>query len=67
MGSFDAMAHSLSTVSTDGFSPQGVSMGYCRSEAVELVAILFTRLVLPSPGFWRRRRGRPKRGHWPVG
>jgi trk system potassium uptake protein TrkH len=45
MGPFDAVAHSLSTVSTGGFSTHDASIGYFESEAVELVAILFMLLA----------------------
>jgi trk system potassium uptake protein TrkH len=45
MGPFDSVAHSLSTVSTGGFSTHDASIGHFRSEAVELVAILFMLLA----------------------
>lgn len=41
MGPFDAIAHSLTTVSTGGFSTHDASMGYFANPWVELVAILF--------------------------
>ena len=44
MSPFDAIAHSLSTVSTGGFSTHDASLGFYRSEPVETVAILFMLL-----------------------
>ena len=41
MSLFDAVAHSMSTVSTGGFSTHDASLGYFDSEAVELIAIVF--------------------------
>jgi len=41
MSPFDAVAHSLSTVSTGGFSTHDASLGWFHSPAVEGVAILF--------------------------
>jgi trk system potassium uptake protein TrkH len=45
MGPFDAIAHSLSTVSTGGFSTHDASIGHFQSGAVELVAIVFMLLA----------------------
>ena len=45
MPPFDAVAHSLSTVSTGGFSTHDASLAYFRSSAVEEVAILFMMLA----------------------
>lgn len=45
MDLFDAVAHSLSTVSTGGFSTHDASMGYFRNQAVEVVAIVFMLLA----------------------
>ncbi len=42
---FDAVAHSLSTLSTGGFSTHDASLGYYRNDAVEVVAILFMLLA----------------------
>lgn len=41
MTPFDAVAHSLSTVSTGGFSTHDASLGYFNSTAIESVAVLF--------------------------
>jgi len=45
MSLFDAVAHSLATVSTGGFSTHDASIGYYRSEAVEAVATVFMLLA----------------------
>jgi trk system potassium uptake protein TrkH len=45
MSPFDAIAHSLSTVSTGGFSTHDASIGYFRSAAVEAVAVVFMLLA----------------------
>lgn len=45
MSAFDAVAHSLSTVSTGGFSTHDHSLGFYGSAAVEAVAILFMLLA----------------------
>ena len=44
MPPFDAVAHSLSTVSTGGFSTHDASLGYFHSPAVEMVAEVFMLL-----------------------
>lgn len=44
MSLFDAIAHSLSTVSTAGFSTYDASLSYFDSVAIELIAILFMLL-----------------------
>lgn len=41
---FDAIAHSLTTISTGGFSPHDASMAYFDSVAIELIAIVFMLL-----------------------
>ncbi|HEY9035844.1 MAG TPA: TrkH family potassium uptake protein [Pseudomonadales bacterium] len=41
MGLFDAIAHSMSTVATGGFSTHDASMGYFASDAIKCVAIAF--------------------------
>ena len=41
MNSFDAIAHSFSTVSIGGFSTHNQSIGYFNNNSVELVAIFF--------------------------
>lgn len=41
MSLFDAVAHSLSTISTGGFSTHDASLAYFRSPAIEAIAILF--------------------------
>ena len=59
MSPFDAVAHSLSTVSTGGFSTHDASMGYFNSVSVEAVADLF--MLLGGINFsihflvWRKR------------
>ena len=45
MSPFDAIAHSLSTLSTGGFSTHDASLGHYQSRGVELVAILFMLLA----------------------
>ena len=45
MDLFDAVAHSLATVSTGGFSTHDASIGYFQSAAVEAVAVLFMLLA----------------------
>jgi len=59
MDTFDAVAHSLSTVSTGGFSTQDDSLGFYDSAAVEAVAIVFMLLAAINFGVhflaWRRR------------
>ncbi len=44
MTPFDAVAHSLATVSTGGFSTHDASLGYFHSAAIELIAALFMLL-----------------------
>lgn len=44
MGPFDAIAHSMATVSTGGFSTYDASLGYFHNGAIEAVAILFMLL-----------------------
>ncbi len=44
MGLFDAVAHSLSTVSTGGFSTHDASLAWFHSPAIEAVAIVFMLL-----------------------
>ena len=41
MSAFDAIGHSLSTVSTGGFSTHDASLGYFESSTIELIAIVF--------------------------
>ena len=41
MSPFDAIAHSLSTVSTGGFSTHDASLGYFQSTTIEAIAIFF--------------------------
>jgi len=45
MDLFDAVAHSLATVSTGGFSTHDASIGYFQSPAVEAVAVVFMLLA----------------------
>jgi trk system potassium uptake protein TrkH len=45
MSLFDAIAHSLSTVSTGGFSTHDASIGFYESNRVEWVAIIFMLLA----------------------
>ncbi len=44
MSPFDAVAHSLSTVSTGGFSTHDQSLGYFHSPLIESIAIIFMLL-----------------------
>ena len=60
MEPFDAFAHSLSTVSTGGFSTHDASLGHFNSVGIEFVAIVF--MILGGINFslhflvWRRMR-----------
>jgi len=58
MNLFDAVSHSLSTVSTGGFSTHDDSIGYYNSPAVEAVAIVFMLLAAINFGLhfvvWRK-------------
>ena len=45
MDTFDAIAHSLSTVSTGGFSTRDESIGYYHSPAIEMVSVVFMLLA----------------------
>jgi trk system potassium uptake protein len=59
MNVFDALAHSMSTVSTGGFSTHDASIGYFNSSEVELVSVIF--MLLAAINFavhfsvWRNR------------
>lgn len=44
MSAFDAVAHSLTTVSTGGYSIYEQSLGYFQSPAIEMVAVIFMLL-----------------------
>jgi trk system potassium uptake protein TrkH len=59
MDTFDAVAHSLSTVSTGGFSTHDASLGHYQSAAVEAVAIVFMLLAALNFGLhfavWAKR------------
>jgi trk system potassium uptake protein TrkH len=59
MSSFDAIAHSFSTVSLGGFSTHDDSMGYFKSDAVLVVASIFMFISSINFGLhftaWRRR------------
>ena len=59
MDVFDAVAHSLSTVSTGGFSTHDASLGYYDSPLVEAVSIVFMLLAAMNFGVhfmaWRKR------------
>ena len=59
MDVFDAVAHSLSTVSTGGFSTRDDSIGYYDSPAIEAVAVVFMLLAAINFGIhflvWRKR------------
>lgn len=44
MDLFDAIGHSFSTISTGGFSPHDLSMGYFENPAIEVVADVFMLL-----------------------
>lgn len=45
MSPFDAVAHSLSTLSTGGFSTHDESLGYFENESIEFIAIVFMLLA----------------------
>ncbi len=47
MNGFDAIAHSLSTVSIGGFSTHDDSIGFFNSFGIELVCIIFLCCSLP--------------------
>ncbi|NCC40804.1 MAG: potassium transporter [Gammaproteobacteria bacterium] len=59
MTPFDAVAHSLATVSTGGFSTHDASMAYFQSSAVEAVAVVFMLLAAINFGIhylaWTQR------------
>ena len=59
MSLFDAVAHSLSTVSTGGFSTHDASIGYYDSQWVEWVAVVFMLLAAINFGVhftvWHQR------------
>jgi len=59
MDLFDAIAHSLSTMSTGGFSTHDASIAYYHSSAVEAVAIVFMLLAAINFGVhylvWQKR------------
>ena len=50
MSPFDAIAHSLSTLSTGGFSTHDASIGYYESPGIEAVAIVFMLLAAVNFG-----------------
>ncbi|MEJ2620935.1 MAG: TrkH family potassium uptake protein [Candidatus Thiodiazotropha sp.] len=56
---FDAVAHSLSTVSTGGFSTHDASIGYYESNLIEWVAVIFMLMAAINFGVhfavWRQR------------
>jgi trk system potassium uptake protein TrkH len=58
MDAFDSLAHSLSTVSTGGFSTRDESIGYYDSPAIEAVAVVFMLLAAINFGIhflvWRK-------------
>ncbi len=41
MNAFDAIAHSLSTLSTGGYSTHDASLGYFQSDAINAIAVVF--------------------------
>ncbi len=63
MDTFDALAHSFSTVAIGGFSTHDLSIGYFNSSAVEMVAVVF--MLLSGMNFalhfmaWRKTSLRP--------
>ncbi len=63
MDAFDAVAHSLSTVSTGGFSTHDESIGYFHSAGIEAVAVVCMLLAAINFGVhfqvWLRRDPRP--------
>jgi trk system potassium uptake protein len=59
MGAYDAVAHSLTTVGTGGFSPRDASIGHFDSVAIEVV--LIASMLAGAISFtlwWRVLRGR---------
>jgi trk system potassium uptake protein TrkH len=65
MPAFDAIAHSLTTVSTGGFSTHDESMAYYASPAIEAVAILF--MLLGATSFVLHYRAWAQRSVKPYG
>jgi trk system potassium uptake protein TrkH len=60
MGTFDAVAHSFSTVSTGGFSTHSASLAYFNSPGIEWTAI--AAMVVAGGNFalyWQAIRGKP--------
>ncbi len=58
---FDAVAHSMTTIATGGFSTSDVSIGFFNSAQVDLVATVFMVLgSLPFVLYLRAVRGRPE-------
>ena len=59
MTAFDAIAHSLSTLSTGGFSTHDASMGHYQSPGIEAVSVLFMLLAAINFGVhyaaWNRK------------
>ncbi len=61
MGLFDAIAHSMATIATGGFSTYDASIGYFDSAAVDAVTIVFMIAgSLPFVLFLQALRGDPK-------
>ncbi|TNE61507.1 MAG: TrkH family potassium uptake protein [Alphaproteobacteria bacterium] len=60
MGSFDALTHAMTTISTGGFSTSDSSMGKFDSYAVDMIATVFMIIgSLPFILFLQILRGRP--------
>jgi trk system potassium uptake protein TrkH len=65
MSWYDALAHSLTTISTGGFSPHDASLGYYDSYAIEVVADLFMLISALSFGLhFRFLRGWDLNLYW---
>ena len=59
MGSFDAVAHAMTTVATGGFSTKDGSIGHFDSAAIEMVAIVFMIIgSLPFLLYFQALRGK---------
>ncbi len=61
MNAFDAVAHSMTTVATGGFSTHDLSLGHFGTPAIEWIAILFMLSgALPFALYVQAVRGRPR-------
>ncbi len=60
MPAFDALAHSLTTIATGGFSTSDQSVGHFASPGIEWISVLFMIIgSLPFLLLWGAVRGRP--------